>query len=203
MSTSNTYRPRRRVQRSQSRKPSCSYCKEDGHWMKHRSGEAICPKLKAKTTRQRETNHSLAEHRRQAIAAGEWVASQGRSAPRQPRKRTNARPAVNRFEIPSDTESDEEDRVPITQPKKVTTGAWASGASKAVKSEGTIKPSQALVQKRSDEQLAEIRLQLETCHKELAKEKEKFDGSWASQGDITDLEEEISDLEGQLTIFLA
>jgi len=106
MSTSNTYRPRRRVQRSQSRKPSCSYCKEDGHWMKHRSGEAICPKLKAKTTRQRETNHSLAEHRRQAIAAGEWVASQGRSAPRQPRKRTNARPAVNRFEIPSDTESD-------------------------------------------------------------------------------------------------
>ncbi len=203
MSTRNTYRPRRRVQRSPSRKPSCAYCKEDGHWMKHRSGEAICPKLRAKATRQQEINHSLAEYRRQAIAAGEWVASQGRSAPRQPRKRTNARPAVNRFEIPSDTESDEEDRVPITQPKKVTTGAWASGASKAVKSEGTIKPSQALVQKRSDEQLAEIRLQLETCHKELAKEKERFDGSWASQGDITDLEEEISDLEGQLTIFLA
>jgi len=100
MSTRNTYRPRRRVQRSPSRKPSCAYCKEDGHWMKHRSGEAICPKLRAKATRQQEINHSLAEYRRQAIAAGEWVASQGRSAPRQPRKRTNARPAVNRFEIP-------------------------------------------------------------------------------------------------------
>jgi len=99
MSTRNTYRPRRRVQRSPSRKPSCAYCKEDGHWMKHRSGEAICPKLRAKATRQQEINHSLAEYRRQAIAAGEWVASQGRSAPRQPRKRTNARPAVNRFEI--------------------------------------------------------------------------------------------------------
>ena len=203
MSTSNTYRPRRRVQRSQSRKPSCSYCKEDGHWMKHRSGEAICPKLKAKTTRQRETNHSLAEHRRQAIAAGEWVASQGRSAQRQPRKRTNARPAVNRFEIPSDTESDEEDHVPITQPKKVTTGAWASGASKAVKSEGTIKPSQALVQKRSDDQLDAIRLQLEELRSELLSSKESSDGSWADEGDIAELEDQIEDLEGQLTIFLA
>ena len=189
MSTSNTYRPRRRVQRSQSRKPNCSYCKEDGHWMKHRSGEAICPKLKAKATHRRETNHSLAEHRRQAIAAGEWVASQGRSAQRQPRKRTNARPAVNRFEIPSDTESDEEDHVPITQPKKVTTGAWASGASKAVKSEGTIKPSQALVQKRSDEQLDAIRLQLEELRSELLSSKESSDGSWADEGDIAELED--------------
>lgn len=200
MSTSNTYRPRRRVQRSTSRKPSCAYCKEDGHWMKHSSGEAICPKLRAKATHRRETNHDLAESRRQAIAAGEWVASQGskRGAQRQPRKRSNTHQAVNRFEIPSDTESDEEDQVPITQPKKVTTGAWASGASKAVKSEGTNKSSQTLVQKRSDEQLAEIRLQLERCRRELASEKEKFDGSWASQGDINDLEEEIEDLEGQL-----
>ena len=203
MSTSNTYRPRHRVQHSTSRKPSCAYCKEDGHWMKHRSGEAICPKLRAKNGHRQQVNRRQAEDRRQAITAGEWVASLGRSAQRQPRKRTNARPAVNRFEIPSDTESDGEDHVPITQPKKVTTGAWASGASKAVKSEGTIKPSQALVQKRSDEQLDSIRLQLETCRRELAKEKETFDGSWASQGDITDLEEEIADLEGQLTIFLA
>ena len=67
--TQNTYRPRRRVQKE--RKPSCAYCKEDGHWMKHRSGEAICPKLKAKATHRRETNHGLAEHRRQAIADGE------------------------------------------------------------------------------------------------------------------------------------
>jgi len=203
MSTRNTYRPRRGVQRSPSRKPSCAYCKEDGHWMKHRSGEAICPKLRAKATRQQETNHSLAEHRRQAIADGEWVASQGRSAQRQPRKRTNARPAVNRFEIPSDTESDEEDHVPITQPKKVTTGAWASGASKAVKSEGTIKPSQALVQKRSDEQLDAIRLQLEELRSELLSSKESSDGSWADEGDIAELEDQIEDLEGQLTIFLA
>lgn len=203
MSTSNTYRPRHRVQRSTSRKPSCAYCKEDGHWMKHRSGEAICPKLKAKATHRRETNHHLAESRRQAIADGEWVASQGRSVQRQPRKRTNARPAVNRFEIPSDTESDEEDHVPITQPKKVTTGAWASGASKAVKSEGTIKPSQALVQKRSDEQLAGIRLQLEELRSELLSSKENSDGSWADEGDIAELEDQIEDLEGQLTIFLA
>jgi len=201
MSTSNTYRPRRRVQ--QQRKPNCAYCKEDGHWMKHRSGEAICPKLKAKATHRRETNHSLAEYRRQAIADGEWVASQGRSAQRQPRKRSNARPAMNRFEIPSDTESDEEDHVPITQPKKVTTGAWASGASKAVKSEGTIKPSQALVQKRSDEQLDAIRLQLEELRSELQSSKESSDGSWADEGDIAELEDEIEELEGQLTIFLA
>ena len=203
MSTSNTYRPRRRVQRSTSRKPSCAYCKEDGHWMKHRSGEAICPKLRAKATRQQETNHSLAEHRRQAIVDGEWVASQGRSAQRQPRKRSNTHQAVNRFEIPSDTESDEEDHVPITQPKKVTTGAWASGASKAVKSEGTIKPSQALVQKRSDEQLDAIRLQLEELRSELLSSKESSDGSWADEGDIAELEDQIEDLEGQLTIFLA
>ena len=203
MSTRNTYRPRRGVQRSPSRKPSCAYCKEDGHWMKHRSGEAICPKLRAKATRQQETNHSLAEHRRQAIADGEWVASQGRSAQRQPRKRSNTHQAVNRFEIPSDTESDEEDHVPITQPKKVTTGAWASGASKAVKSEGTIKPSQALVQKRSDEQLDAIRLQLEELRSELLSSKESSDGSWADEGDIAELEDEIEELEGQLTIFLA
>lgn len=203
MSTRNTYRPRRGVQRSPSRKPSCAYCKEDGHWMKHRSGEAICPKLRAKATRQQETNHSLAEHRRQAIADGEWVASQGRSAQRQPRKRSNTHQAVNRFEIPSDTESDEEDHVPITQPKKVTTGAWASGASKAVKSEGTIKPSQALVQKRSDEQLDAIRLQLEELRSELLSSKESSDGSWADEGDIAELEDQIEDLEGQLTIFLA
>ena len=201
MSTSNTYRPRRRVQ--QQRKPNCAYCKEDGHWMKHRSGEAICPKLRAKATRQQETNHSLAEHRRQAIADGEWVASQGRSAQRQPRKRSNTHQAVNRFEIPSDTESDEEDHVPITQSKKVTTGAWASGASKAVKSEGTIKPSQALVQKRSDEQLDAIRLQLEELRSELLSSKESSDGSWADEGDIAELEDQIEDLEGQLTIFLA
>lgn len=203
MSTRNTYRPRRGVQRSPSRKPSCAYCKEDGHWMKHRSGEAICPKLRAKATRQQETNHSLAEHRRQAIVDGEWVASQGRSAQRQPRKRSNTHQAVNRFEIPSDTESDEEDHVPITQPKKVTTGAWASGASKAVKSEGTIKPSQALVQKRSDEQLDAIRLQLEELRSELLSSKESSDGSWADEGDIAELEDQIEDLEGQLTIFLA
>jgi hypothetical protein len=118
-------------------------------------------------------------------------------------KRSNARPAVNRFEIPSDTESDEEERVPITQPKKVTTGAWASGASKAVKSEGTIKPSLALVQKRSDEQLAGIRLQLEELRSELLSSKENSDGSWADEGDIAELEDQIEDLEGQLTIFLA
>jgi hypothetical protein len=110
---------------------------------------------------------------------------------------------VNRFEIPSDTESDEEDHVPITQPKKVTTGAWASGASKAVKSEGTIKPSQALVQKRSDEQLDAIRLQLEELRSELLSSKESSDGSWADEGDIAELEDQIEDLEGQLTIFLA
>ena len=201
MSTSNTYRPRRRVQ--QQRKPNCAYCKEDGHWMKHRSGEAICPKLRAKNGHRQQVNRRQAEDRRQAITAGEWVASQGRSAPRQPRKRTNARPAVNRFEIPSDTESDEEDHVPITQPKKVTTGAWASGASKAVKSEGTIKPSQALVQKRSDEQLDAIRLQLEELRSELLSSKESSDGSWADEGDIAELEDEIEELEGQLTIFLA
>ena len=74
MSTTTTYRPRRRVQRSQSRKPNCSYCKEDGHWMKHRSGEAICPKLKAKATHRRETNHGLAEHRRQADRMGAVMA---------------------------------------------------------------------------------------------------------------------------------
>ena len=201
MSTSNTYRPRRRVQ--QQRKPSCSYCKEDGHWMKHRSGEAICPKLKAKNGRRQQVNHRQAEDRRQAITAGEWVTSQGRSAQRQPRKSSTPYQPVNRFEIPSDTESDEEERVPITQPKKVTTGAWASGASKAVKSEGTIKPSQALVQKRSDDQLDAIRLQLEELRSELLSSKESSDGSWADEGDIAELEDQIEDLEGQLTIFLA
>lgn len=201
MSTSNTYRPRRRVQ--QQRKPSCSYCKEDGHWMKHRSGEAICPKLKAKNGHRQQVNHRQAEDRRQAIASGEWVTSQGRSAQRQPRKLSNARQPVNRFEIPSDTESDEEGPVPITQPKKVTTGAWASGASNAVKTEGAVNPSQALVQKRSDEQLAAIRVKIEELRLDLQSEKDASDGSWATKGDIAELEDEIEELEGQLTIFLA
>jgi hypothetical protein len=108
---------------------------------------------------------------------------------------------VNRFEIPSDTESDEDDqvdKVPITQPKKVTTGAWASGASNAVMTEGVVNPSQALVQKRSDEQLAAIRVKIEELRLDLQSEKDASDGSWATKGDIAELEDAIEELESKL-----
>lgn len=196
MATNNTYRPRRRVQ--QQRKPSCSYCKEEGHWMKHRSGEAICPKLKAKNGNRQQVNHRQAEQRRTALQSGEWVSSQGCRRASQPMERSNTRQPVNRFEIPSDTESDEEDQVPITQPKKVTTGAWASGASNAVMTEGVVNPSQALVEKRSDEQLAAIRVKIEELRLDLQSEKDASDGSWATKGDIAELEDAIEELESKL-----
>ena len=196
MATNNTYRPRRRVQ--QQRKPSCSYCKEEGHWMKHRSGEAICPKLKAKNGNRQQVNHRQAEQRRTALQSGEWVSSQGCRRASQPMERSNSRQPVNRFDIPSDTESDEEDQVPITQPKKVTTGAWASGASNAVMTEGVVNPSQALVQKRSDEQLAAIRVKIEELRLDLQSEKDASDGSWATKGDIAELEDAIEELESKL-----
>jgi hypothetical protein len=200
--TQNTYRPRRRVQKQ--RQPSCAYCKEEGHWMKHRSGEAICPKLKAKNGHRHQVNHRQAEQRRTALQSGEWVSSQGSRQASQPRKRQEFRPAANRFEIPSDTESEgEDDQVPITQPKAVATGAWASGASQAVKTSGSVKPSQGLVQKRSDEKLNAIQTEIDELKKELKSEIEKSDGSWGDACDIDDLEEQIADLEGQLTIFLA
>ena len=119
----------------------------------------------------------------------------------QPMKRSNIHQPVNRFEIPSDTESDEDDqvdKVPITQPKKVTTGAWASGASNAVMTEGVVNPSQALVQKRSDEQLAAIRVKIEELRLDLQSEKDASDGSWATKGDIAELEDAIEELESKL-----
>jgi len=169
--------------------------------MKHRSGEAICPKLKAKNGNRQQVNHRQAEQRRTALQSGEWVSSQGSRRASQPMKRSNIHQPVNRFEIPSDTESDEDDqvdKVPITQPKKVTTGAWASGASNAVMTEGVVNPSQALVQKRSDEQLAAIRVKIEELRLDLQSEKDASDGSWATKGDIAELEDAIEELESKL-----
>ena len=166
--------------------------------MKHRSGEAICPKLRAKNGHRQQVNHHQAEQRRTALQSGEWVSSQGCRRASQPMERSNTRQPVNRFEIPSDTESDEEDQVPITQPKKVTTGAWASGASNAVMTEGVVNPSQALVEKRSDEQLAAIRVKIEELRLDLQSEKDASDGSWATKGDIAELEDAIEELESKL-----
>jgi len=200
MSASRTYRPRR-----QQRQPNCSYCKELGHWMKNRDGTPICPKLQEKARRKQSTNFRAAQNRRVAVAAGHWVSAQGTRKATQPRKRSGLKVAQNRFEIPSssDEESDEEsgmERLPITRSKPAQ-GAWAAGISQAVKTEGEVKPSQALLQKQRDEEEARNLKRLKAAKAELAAMDHESD-DWGIQTDIENLEDEIEDLEGKLTIFL-
>ncbi len=200
MSASRTYRPRR-----QQRQPSCAYCKELGHWMKHRDGTPICPKLQEKALRKQTNNHRAAQKRRVAVAAGHWVAAQNTRKAPQPRKRSGLKIAQNRFELPSssDEESDDEivmERLPVTRSKPAQ-GAWAAGVNTAVKTEGEVKPSQALLQKRRDEEQARNLKRLKAAKAELAS-LDHESTSWAVQTEIEELEDEIEELEGKLTIFL-
>ena len=201
MSASRTYRPRYYRQPQ----PSCGYCKELGHWMKHRDGTPICPKLKEKARRKQASNRRAAENYRTAVAAGHWVAAQNTRKAPQPRKRGALRVAQNRFELPSssDEESDEEivmEQLPIARPKPVQ-GAWATGTSQAVKTEGEVKPSQAVLQKRRDEEEARNTKRLMAAKAELAS-LDHESTNWAVQTEIEELMDEIEELESKLTIFL-
>jgi len=200
MSASRTYRPRR-----QQRQPSCAYCKELGHWMKHRDGTPICPKLQEKARRKQANNHRAAQNRRVAVAAGHWVAAQSTGKATQPRKRSGLKIAQNRFELPSssDEESDDEivmERLPVTRSKPAQ-GAWAAGVNQAVKTEGEVKPSPALLQKQRDEEMARISKRLAAAKAELGT-MDHESTNWAVQTEIDELEDEIEELEGKLTIFL-
>lgn len=201
MSASRTYRPRYYRQPQ----PSCGYCKELGHWMKHRDGTPICPKLKEKARRKQASNRRAAENYRTAVAAGHWVAAQNTRKAPQPRKRCALKVAQNRFELPSssDEESDDEivmEQLPIARSKPVQ-GAWATGISQAVKTEGEVKPSQAVLQKRRDEEEARNMKRLKAAKAELAS-LDHESTNWAVQTEIEELMDEIEELEGKLTIFL-
>ncbi len=200
MSASRTYRPRR-----QQRQPTCSYCKELGHWMKNRDGTPICPKLQEKARRKQSTNFRAAQNRRAAVAAGDWVSAQGTRKATQPRKRSGLKVTQNRFELPSSSDEESDDEIVMEQPtitrSKPVQGAWAAGISQAVKTEGEVKPSQALLQKQRDEEEARNLKRLKAAKAELAAmDPDSMD--WAVQTDIENLEDEIEDLEGKLTIFL-
>ncbi len=200
MSASRTYRPRR-----QQRQPTCSYCKELGHWMKNRDGTPICPKLQEKARRKQSTNFRAAQNRRAAVAAGDWVSAQGTRKATQPRKRSGLKVTQNRFELPSSSDEESDDEIAMEQPtitrSKPVQGAWAAGISQAVKTEGEVKPSQALLQKQRDEEEARNLKRLKAAKAELAAmDPDSMD--WAVQTDIENLEDEIEDLEGKLTIFL-
>jgi len=200
MSASRTYRPRR-----QQRQPTCSYCKELGHWMKNRDGTPICPKLQEKARRKQSTNFRAAQNRRAAVAAGDWVSAQGTRKATQPRKRSGLKVTQNRFELPSSSDEESDDEIVMEQPtitrSKPVQGVWAAGISQAVKTEGEVKPSQALLQKQRDEEEARNLKRLKAAKAELAAmDPDSMD--WAVQTDIENLEDEIEDLEGKLTIFL-
>ena len=200
MSTSRTYRPRR-----QQHQPNCSYCKELGHWMKNRDGTPICPKLQEKARRKQSTNFRAAQNRRVAVAAGHWVSAQGTRKATQPRKRSGLKVAQNRFELPSSSDEESDDEIVMEQPtitrSKPVQGAWAAGISQAVKAKGEVKPSQALLQKQRDEEEARNLKRLKAAKAELAA-MDPDSTDWAVQTEIEDLEDEIEDLEGKLTIFL-
>ena len=200
MSASRTYRPRR-----QQRQPSCAYCKELGHWMKHRDGTPICPKLQEKARRKQASNRRAAQNRRTAVAAGHWVAAQNTRKAPQPRKRTALRVAQNRFELPSSSDEESDDEIVMEQPtitrSKPVQGAWAEGINQAVKTEGEVKPSQAVLQKRRDEEEARNTKRLKAAKAELAALDHESE-NWAVQTEIEELMDEIEELEGKLTIFL-
>ena len=140
------YRPRQRQQRT----PNCGYCKEDGHWMKHRDGTVICPKLQEKQRRKQQSNHRAAQARRSAISSGEWVSAQQMRTRMQTEQQQKSMVTQNRFAIPSDSESDDESQMQVLVAKpRVAQGAWAKGASAKVKSEGKVKDSVFLIKKRS------------------------------------------------------
>ena len=201
MSASRTYRPRRRQQRQ----PSCAYCKELGHWMKHRDGTPICPQLQEKARRKQAANYRSAQNRRAAAAAGQWVPSQSTRKASQPHKRSGLRVIQNPYEIPSSSDEDSDDEIVMNQPTfaqpKPAMGAWSAGTSQAVKTEGEVKPSQALLQKQRDEEMARISKRLAAAKAELGT-MDHESTNWAVQTEIEDLEDEIEDLEGKLTIFL-
>jgi len=212
---SNTYRPRQQSNynsqrnsqrnphrtpnnRNPHRTPSCGYCKEDGHWMKHRDGTVICPKLQEKQRRKQQTNHRAAQARRSAISSGEWVSAQ------QTRRRTQTeqqrKPTVtqNRFEIPSDSESDDESEIQMSVAKpRVAQGAWANGVNAQVKAESEVKDSEALIKKRSDLTRVYLNDILEQKRKEL-EALDRESKSWSIKQEIDDLEEEIETLEKRI-----
>ena len=207
---SNTYRPRqqsnshrnshRNSQRnSQRRAPQCSYCKEEGHWMKHRDGTLICPKLQEKQRRNQQSNHRAAEARRSAISSGEWVSAQQAhrlKQSKQPQKRVVTQ---NRFELPSDTESESEEeemRVSVAKPR-VAQGAWAKGVNAQVKAESEVKDSEALLKKRTELS----RIYLNDIMEQKRKELEALDheaNDWSIKQEIDELEEEIETLKERI-----
>jgi len=173
--------------------------------MKNRDGTPICPKLQEKARRKQSTNFRAAQNRRAAVAAGDWVSAQGTRKATQPRKRSGLKVTQNRFELPSSSDEESDDEIAMEQPtitrSKPVQGAWAAGISQAVKTEGEVKPSQALLQKQRDEEEARNLKRLKAAKAELAAmDPDSMD--WAVQTDIENLEDEIEDLEGKLTIFL-
>ena len=161
-SKSHTFRPKS----GQRGEQECRYCHEIGHAIKER-GVITCPKLIAKETQQ--NSYSMdrrgRENRRQqewathiqdisgcrgngwqtagSAAAAGWrnrqLAKQGPNAGR------HSRPVApkNRFEIPSDSESDEESqkirRPRIAQPRKLDkSSAWSKGAPKPAVAEAAV-----------------------------------------------------------------
>ena len=92
------------------------------------------------------------------------------------------------------------EQLPIARPKPVQ-GAWATGISQAVKTEGEVKPSQAVLQKRRDEEEARNLKRLKAAKAELAS-LDHESTNWAVQTEIEELMDEIEELEGKLTIFL-
>jgi hypothetical protein len=166
--------------------------------MKHRDGTLICPKLQEKQRRKQQSNHRVAEARRSAISSGEWVSAQQahrRKHREQPQKRVVTQ---NRFELPSDTESESEEemRVSVAKPR-VAQGAWAKGVNARVKAESEVKDSEALIKKRSE--LSRIYLNdiLEQKRKEL-EALDRESKSWSIKQEIDDLEEEIETLEKRI-----
>jgi hypothetical protein len=174
-SKSHTFRPKS----GQRGEQECRYCHEIGHAIKER-GRIVCPKLIAKETRRDAHNSRRRERetRRQqdwathiqdisgchgngwktagSAAAAGWrkrqLVKQGpNTGPRRVRR------IKNRFEIPSDSESDEESqkiqRPRISQPRKLAkSSAWSKGAPKPFAAEAA---AAALIVAKLERQTAE------------------------------------------------
>ena len=193
---SHTFRPQLRG----GKELECRYCHETGHTIKHR-GKLTCPKLIAKEQRQEAANE--ARRGREKKRQQEWtahiqdisgckgdgwqvagsastVAWRKRHATTQQESQISykRRVAKNPFEIPSDSEDEEEQRGPTVAKARAPTGAWSKGAPKPVAPVKLERQTADMGQSKSPEQKQPTWEEHVAAHKPIA--------SWADECDSDD-----------------
>ena len=182
--------------------PKCSYCKEDGHWMKHRDGRAICPKLREKEERIR--RYKRENRRRYKVNRDGWTEKRCGVRKYANKKKEKKQPKrVNKFEKLA-YDSDEETKnqkytgeIPEVCVVSKPSGVWAFGVSSELKKKPVLKKVVVVYKEKSDD----LREKLATAIRDRSNFERVCDyDDWADLADLEEMDEKIADLRLRLGI---